>query len=227
MSSASSGLRRQPLGLALLTGAVMTSILGGGIFDLPQNMAVGAGLGAIVLAWILTFAGMCALANAFRLLACLRPDLKAGIYAYVREGFGPLAGFEIAWGYWLSAVFGNVAFAVLIQRTARYFFPALEDHAALSILSGSLLIWIMHGIVLFGVKRALVLNLTSSMLNLVIIGVILALMARAVKMERLLFDFWGARAQLGSVLTQLKARCSSRCGRSLALKAGGCFPAGR
>src|SRR5260364_260284 len=57
----------------------------------------------------------------------------------------------------------------------------------------------------FGVKRALVLNLTSSMLNLVMIGVILALMARAVKMERLLFDFWGARAQLGSVLTQLKS----------------------
>src|SRR5260363_402816 len=43
------------------------------------------------------------------------------------------------------------------------------------------------------------------MLNLVMIGVILALMARAVKMERLLFDFWGARAQLGSVLTQLKS----------------------
>src|SRR5260363_243354 len=96
-----------------------------------QYVSYGAGLGAIVLAWILTFAGMCALANAFRLLACLRPDLKAGIYAYAREGFGPLAGFEIAWGYWLSAVFGNVAFAVLIQRTARYFFPALEDHAAL------------------------------------------------------------------------------------------------
>src|SRR5260364_488566 len=176
MSSAPSGLRRQPLGLALLTGAVMTSILGGGIFDLPQNMAAGAGLGAIVLAWILTFAGMCALAKAFRLLACLRPDLKAGIYAYAREGFGPLAGFEIAWSYWLSAVFGNVAFAVLIQRTARYFFPALDDLAALSILSGPFLISIMHGIVLFGVNRALVLNLTSSMLNLVMIGVILALM---------------------------------------------------
>src|SRR5260363_66359 len=99
MSSASSGLRRQPLGLALLTGAVMTSILGGGIFDLPQNMAAGAGLGAIVLAWFLTFAGMCALANAFRLLACPRPDLKAGIYGYARVGFSPCVAFEISWGF--------------------------------------------------------------------------------------------------------------------------------
>jgi amino acid transporter len=29
----------------------------------------------------------------------------------------------MAWGYWLSSAFGNVAFAVLIMQILSYFFP--------------------------------------------------------------------------------------------------------
>ena len=39
------------LGLPLLTGVVIASMIGGGAFSLPQNMAHGAGLAAIVIAW--------------------------------------------------------------------------------------------------------------------------------------------------------------------------------
>src|SRR5215472_13200139 len=90
------------LGLLLLTGVVVGSMIGGGSFNLPQNMASAAGLGAVAIAWVVTLVGMFFLSNAFRTLADERPDLKAGIYRYAQEGFGPLAGFEMAWGYWLS-----------------------------------------------------------------------------------------------------------------------------
>src|SRR4029453_18259255 len=81
---------RRKLGLILLSGVVVGSMIGGGSFNLPQNMASGASLGAVTIAWIVTLVGMFFLSNAFRTLADTRPDLKAGIYRYAEEGFGRL-----------------------------------------------------------------------------------------------------------------------------------------
>ena len=194
------------LSLPLLTGVVIASLIGGGAFNLPQNMARAAGLGAIIIAWLITFVGMFFVANTFRILADSRPELKAGIFAYAKEGFGSFAGFEIAWGYWLSAAFGNVAFALLSMRTLGYFFPIFANgYNWPSIIGGSLLIWMMHFVVLFGVKRAAVLNVMSSMLNIGAIIVALIGMAIAAKARVFLFDFWGTEQHLGSVLTQVKS----------------------
>ena len=126
-SDVSTQPKTRRLGLPLLTGVVIASMIGGGAFNLPQNMAQGAGLGAVIVAWVITLVGMFFLSNTFRTLADKRPDLKAGIYSYAKEGFGPLAGFEMAWGYWLSAAFGNVAFAVLFMQTLGYFFPEFKS----------------------------------------------------------------------------------------------------
>jgi len=193
------------LGLPLLTGVVIASMIGGGAFNLPQNMAQGAGLAAVIIAWIITLVGMFFLSNTFRTLADKRPDLKAGIYSYAKEGFGSLAGFEMAWGYWLSAAFGNVAFAVLIMKTIGYFVPAFATGSNWpSIIGASLLIWVMHFVVLSGVKRAAVLNVISSVLNVGTITVALCAMAVAVKAGMFSYDFWGAQQHLGSMLTQVK-----------------------
>ena len=128
------------LGLTLLAGVVVGSMIGGGSFNLPQNMANGAGLGAMSIAWLITLVGMFFLSNTFRTLADKRPDLKAGIYRYAQEGIGSFAGFEMAWGYWLSAAFGNVAFAVLIMQILGYFFPVFGDGRNwASVIGGSVL----------------------------------------------------------------------------------------
>ena len=42
------------LRLGPLTALVVGSMVGGGIFSLPQNTAAGAGMGATVLAWCIT-----------------------------------------------------------------------------------------------------------------------------------------------------------------------------
>src|SRR5271165_4970799 len=89
---------KRQLGPPLLTGVVVGSMIGGGSFNLPQNMASGAALGAVCLAWVVTFVGMFFLSNAFRTLADMRPDLTAGIYTYAKEGFGKYVGFMMAWG---------------------------------------------------------------------------------------------------------------------------------
>lgn len=194
------------LGIVMLSGIVVASMIGGGAFNLPQNMANAAGLGAIVIAWVITFIGMYFLSNCFRILADKRPDLKAGIYSYAQAGFGPFTGFQMAWGYWLSAAFGNVAFAVLIMQILSYFFPIFGNGQNWpSLIGASILIWAMCLMVLSGVKRTAVLNVLASFLNIVTIGAVLIAMAFYVSGANFSFDVWGKETNLGSVFGQVKS----------------------
>src|SRR5476651_333367 len=96
------------LGLIPTTLLVIGAMVGGGAFNLPQNMAQHAALGAVLIAWLISGLGIFFLARTFQVLADVKPDITAGIYTYSRQGFGKFAGFQIAWGYWLSSAFGNV-----------------------------------------------------------------------------------------------------------------------
>ncbi len=46
------------LGVIGLACIVVSSMVGGGVFSLPQNMAAGASAGAVLLAWLITGVGM-------------------------------------------------------------------------------------------------------------------------------------------------------------------------
>ncbi|EDT40827.1 basic amino acid/polyamine antiporter [Burkholderia ambifaria] len=202
---AAGGPETRKLGLLLLSGIVVGSMIGGGAFNLPQNMAAGAGLGAIAIAWAITLVGMFFMANAFRTLADRRPDLTAGIYSYAREGFGKFAGFEMAWGYWLSSAFGNVAFAVLIMQTLGYFFPVFDGKNWQSIVGCSLLIWVLHFMVLSGVKRVAILNTMASVVNIVTLSIAIVVIALFFQKGHFSFDVWGQRQHLGGTLAQIKS----------------------
>jgi arginine:ornithine antiporter/lysine permease len=210
VSAPGGGVSVQPegrkLGVVLLTGVVVGSMIGGGSFNLPANMAGGAGLAAIVIAWVVTFVGMYFLSNSFRILSDKRPDLKGGIYSYAAAGFGPFAGFQMAWGYWLSSAFGNVAFAVLIMQILSYFFPVFGNGQNWpSIIGGSVLIWVMFGIVLSGVKRTAALSVLASILNITTISLALIVMAFFMTGGKFTYDIWGQQHHLGSVFTQVKS----------------------
>ena len=88
-----SNTQEKKLGVVALAALVVSAMIGGGIFSLPQNMAQGAAAGAVILAWIITGIGMFFLANTFRILSDAKPDASTGIYAYARLGFGRFAGF--------------------------------------------------------------------------------------------------------------------------------------
>lgn len=194
------------LGLLMLSGVVVGSMIGGGSFNLPANMAGAAGLGAIVIAWVVTLIGMYFLANSFRILSDKRPDLKAGIYSYAQAGFGRFTGFQMAWGYWLSSAFGNVAFAVLIMQILSYFFPVFGNGQNWpSIIGGSILIWVMFAIVMSGVKRTAALSVLASFLNIITIIAVLIVMALFMTSHTFTFDVWGKAQGLGSVFKQVKS----------------------
>ena len=68
------------LGLGGLVAIVFGSMIGGGIFNISQNMAQGAGLGATLISWVISGVGVLFLVLNFKVLADARPDLNAGIY---------------------------------------------------------------------------------------------------------------------------------------------------
>ncbi|KAF1015946.1 MAG: Arginine/ornithine antiporter [Stenotrophomonas maltophilia] len=141
----------QRLGLAALTALVVGSMVGAGIFSLPQNIARSAGRAAALLGWAISGVGMLMLAFVFQALANRRPDLDTGIYAYARAGFGDYVGFSSAWGYWVASVLGNTSFFVLIFSGLGHFFPVFGDgNTPAAIAASSLLLWTVHLLVLRG-----------------------------------------------------------------------------
>lgn len=195
------------LRLGALTALVVGSMIGGGIFSIPQNMASGAAAGAILIGWGITAVGMLTLAFVFQTLANRKPDLDNGVYAYAKAGFGNYLGFSSAWGYWISAWIGNVSYLVLLFATLGYFFPEFgEGNTKVAILAASLLLWGIHALVLRGIKEAAFINLITTVAKVVPLLTFIALVGVAFKMEVFTHDFWGQEnTELGSVLNQVKS----------------------
>lgn len=194
------------LGLGSMTAIVVGSMIGGGIFALPQNIAKGAAAGAVILGWLITGVGIIALALVYQNLAARRPDLDGGIYSYAKAGFGDFIGFNAAWGYWLSAWLGNVSYAVLLFGALSYFFPVLENgNSVQSVIGASALVWLLHSLLLKGVREAAIVNLITTIAKLVPILVFVAFVFVAFNIDTFRLDLWGEGAQLGSVFEQVKS----------------------
>ena len=202
------------LGIAALAALVVSAMIGGGIFSLPQNMAQGAAVGAVILAWIITGIGMFFLANTFRILSDARPDASTGIYAYARLGFGRFAGFQMAWGYWLCNIFGNVGYAVLLMDAFDYFFPGTftGGNNLWSIIGGSCVIWIMNWAVLRGVKQAAFVNIIGTICKILPIILFIIVMLFCFRWKIFTTDMGGNEVDkalqikpLGSMLGQIKS----------------------
>ena len=193
------------LGLSLLVALVVGSIIGSGIFGLPQNMAVGAGAGAIVLGWVITGLGMLMLAFVYQMLATKKPELDNGIYAYARALSGDYVGFNAAWGYWLSAWIGNVGYLVAAFSALGYFYPAFgEGNTPAAIIGASVVLWVVHALVLRGIQGATVLNAVVTVAKVLPLLVFIAVLASVFSLDTFTLSFWGD-ASLGSVLTQVKS----------------------
>ncbi|EOW0734247.1 amino acid permease [Klebsiella pneumoniae] len=185
------------LGLSALTALVLSSMLGAGVFSLPQNMAAVASPSALLIGWAITGVGILFLAFAMLLLTRIRPDLDGGIFTYAREGFGELIGFCSAWGYWLCAVIANVSYLVIVFSALSFFIDTPElrlfgdGNTWQSIVGASVLLWVVHFLVLRGVQTAAGINLVATLAKLLPLGAFVALAALAFQLDTFRLDFSG------------------------------------
>ena len=203
--------RKNGLGVFALAAIVVSSMLGGGIYSLPQNMAAGASAGAVLLAWVITGIGIYFIANTFSILSRAKPNLTTGIYSYSRAGFGPYVGFTIGWSYWLCQVCGNVGYAVITMDALNYFFPPYfaGGNNFASIIGGSIIIWGFNYLVLRGVRQASIVNLIGTIVKIVPLILFILIMLFVFNHDKFSFDFWGealsTRAKLGGLTAQIKS----------------------
>jgi basic amino acid/polyamine antiporter, APA family len=114
---------------------VVSNVIGGGIFFVPILVAAFVSDSrAILLVWALGGALAFAGAMAYAELAALRPH-AGGEYVYLRDAYGPAAGFLSGWTSFVAGFSGAIAASAiaLADYTGR-FFPAAADASPLLIV---------------------------------------------------------------------------------------------
>ena len=183
------------LGLGGLVAMIIGSTIGGGIFTTVGDMSSnGAYTGAILIGWGIAGVGMYTLMMAFFGLNKYKPELKNGIYSYAQAGFGEFIGFNSAWGYWMSALICNVSFITLLFGTLGYFFPVFgEGNNLISIIGGSIVVWLLTALVCKGVKSAAFLTTIGTICKIIpiLIFIVMIPLIGAFDTEVFMDNFWG------------------------------------
>jgi arginine:ornithine antiporter / lysine permease len=198
------------LTLLPLVALVLGSMIGGGVFNLPSDMSAHASPAAIIIGWAITGVGMLMLAFVYQNLAVRKPELNSGPYAYARAGFGPYIGFQSAWGYWISAWLGNVSYAVAIFGSLAYFFPFFgKGNNLQSVIGASIALWLIHMLVLKGVKQAAFVNVVTTAAKTVPLVVFVIVAVVGFNYDKFTLNFSGGAtagaADLGSIVAQVKS----------------------
>jgi basic amino acid/polyamine antiporter, APA family len=139
------------IGFWMATALVVGNMIGSGIFLLPSALAA---FGADNLpGWTLTAAGGLTLGLVFARLSVMVHG-AGGPYAYTRAAFGDLAGFAVAWGYWVSVWVGNAAIGTGAVGYVSEFFPWMVRtpiHTALATLG---FLWALTLVNCIGIRAA-------------------------------------------------------------------------
>jgi len=170
------------LGVSHATAIVVGTIIGSGIFLVPAEMMQAVGSAKLVyLAWIvggvLSFFGALTYAE----LGALKPE-AGGEYVYVRDGYGPLAGFLYAWTTFLISKPASIAtittgmVRILGTFAVFSFFPndivtspVHVSYAQLVAIAACILISVLNYL---GIRKAGEFQLVATLLK---VGIILAI----------------------------------------------------
>lgn len=158
------GFADQKIGFWTAVTIVMGNMIGSGIFLLPASLAP---YGAISLAgWVVSAAGSILLALVFARLARLHPA-AGGPYAYTKQSFGDLAGFLVAWGYWISVWCTLAALAVAFVGYLDPFIPSLVRRRGPAALLAIAAVWLLTIVNLRGLAAAGRVQIVTTALKLV------------------------------------------------------------
>jgi len=206
-ATASASPSAQKFSLPVLTGMVVGSMVGAGIFSLPRTFAGATGPFGAIIAWLIAAGGMYMLARVFQTLAERKPDLDAGVYIYAKAGFGDYPGFLAALGYWTGSCLGNVSYWVLIKSTLGAFFPIFgEGNTITAIAVASIGIWLFHFMILRAVQQAAFINTVVTIAKIVPILVFIVILIGAFRADLFQMNFWGGEGYADvSLFEQVRA----------------------
>ena len=197
--AASDGRKVGVVGLAAI---VISAMVGGGIYNLPQSMAASASAGSQIIAWAITGFGMWFIANTFRILSQVKPSLKNGIYTYAERGFGKFVGFLIAYGYWICNCIALVAYGVMIMAAVGSFLPQVfgDGSNIASLVGASVITWAMFALACRGVKSGSAINVVGTIGKIVPVLIFIVAVVTVFQLSVFMEGFWGY-AKSGAALS--------------------------
>ena len=167
--------QQKQLGLWLLVFVSLGSMIGSGIFNSPKDLINVANPMGTLITWIIGGTGALMLALVFIYLSAKKPELKSGIYAYARNGFGDYMGFNSAWGYWSLGWLGNISYLVLFFKTLNDLLGEYALSPLTCFILGSAILWLYYFILLSGVREGAILNFVVTVAKLVPIALVILL----------------------------------------------------
>lgn len=196
------------LGLGKVTMFAIGTTLASGVFSLSGDFAAGgAHTLAVLVGWAICGLGMFTLTLCFFRLSVVKPELTSGLYSYAKTGFGEYIGFNSAWGFWLSALLGNISFITLLFASLGNFFTIFGNGSnAVSLVSGSVFIWLIAVLIMRGVNEAIAINTIVVIAKIIPIGVMIVAIVLAGAFDWDIFtqNFTGEASGI-SLMEQIKS----------------------
>jgi arginine:ornithine antiporter/lysine permease len=181
----------QKLRLSALIALVVGSMIGGGIFSLPQNMAARADAGAVLIGWAITAVGMLTLAFVFQTLANRKPELDSGCTPTPRPGLATTWVF-VGLGILDQCLAGQRRLLRVAVQHPRLFFPVFgQGNTPIAIGCASVLLWAVHFLVMRGIKEAAFINQVTTVAKIVPLIMFIVIAAVAFKADIFTRDIWG------------------------------------
>ena len=186
-------MKDKSLGLWLLVFIALGSMIGSGIFNSPKDLISTANPQTVMLAWVIGGFGALMLALVFVYLSARKPELKSGVYAYARDGFGDFMGFNSAWGYWSVGWLGNVSYLALFFKTLNDLLGVHALSPVHAFLIGSALLWFFYFILIAGIREGAILNFIVTTAKLIPIALIIFLGIALIDSDLFLVEEWQTR----------------------------------
>ncbi len=196
--------KNDKLGLWLLVFVALGSMIGSGIFNSPRDLITVANPQGAMITWVIGGFGALMLALVFVYLAARKPELKSGVYAYARDGFGDYMGFNSAWGYWSVGWLGNVSYLALFFKTLNDLLGEKAFSPLTAFMIGSALLWSFHAILMAGIREGAILNFIVTAAKMIPILLIILLGISLIRGDLFLTEEWQQRlASTGEATTPL------------------------
>jgi len=136
------------LGPWLAMMLVAGNMIGSGVYLLPATLAAFGSM--TIIGWVLAAIGALVLALVFAELAIRRPG-GTPMSLHARDAFGPFAGFQATFLYWMSTWVGNIAIALAVAGYLSFFIPALASPWGVAFAAVGVL-WLLTLVNLVGVR---------------------------------------------------------------------------
>ncbi len=156
--------KNRVMGFWRVWGLAVGCSIGSGIFMMPTLLAPYGMLG--LSSWLVAGGGTVLIALTLARLASRIPKV-GGLYAYADEGLGSMAGFIVAWCYWISCLTAVASVSIAFVSYLSAYFPELGENNKIGLIACLSLIWLITFLNIRSVKESSTFQLITTFLKIV------------------------------------------------------------